>query len=237
MQASRIAELLTPFFGAGGSGEKAASVVPLSSAQLRDISMYVDMLVRWNARMSLTAIREPEDIVTRHFGESFFAARHLFPPPNHEAPPASANPPIDRGGLSVADVGSGAGFPGIPLRLWNPGIHLTLIESNQKKGTFLREVTRTLTLTDVNVFLGRAEDLVRAGSRFDVVTLRAVEHFEKAIQLAASLLAPTGRLAVLVGSTQLDRTRAALPSLTWNAPLPLPSSRSRILLVGVQGTP
>src|SRR5206468_3244719 len=76
-------------------------------------------------------------------------------------------------GSKVADVGSGAGFPGITIKLWAPEISLTLIESNQKKATFLKEITRALTLTNVNIQTARAESL--AGVSFDVVTFRAVE--------------------------------------------------------------
>src|ERR1039457_5516365 len=106
----------------------------LTPAQLDQISTYIDLLQRWNARINLTAIRNEEEIVTRHFGESLFLARHLFPstsPPRH---PES----------SVLDIGSGAGFPGVPIKIWAPGIHLTLFESNHKKTVFLREVARAL---------------------------------------------------------------------------------------------
>ena len=90
-------------------------------------------------------------------------------------------------GERVGDVGSGAGFPGLPLKLWAPHISLTLIESNQKKATFLREVTRALKLTDVLIQTARAETLT--GVAFDLVTLRAVERFESILSLAARLAA------------------------------------------------
>ena len=138
MDAARIAELLQPFLTAPAQ---------LSAAQLNNISTYIDILLRWNARINLTAVRDPEQIVTRHFGESLFAARHLFPADD-------GRPTTD----NCVDVGSGAGFPGLPLKLWAPAIHLTLVESNHKKATFLREVVRSLTLTNVNVFAGRAAD-------------------------------------------------------------------------------
>jgi 16S rRNA (guanine527-N7)-methyltransferase len=133
--------------------------------------------------------------------------------------------------ISLADVGSGAGFPGIPIKLWTPHIHLTLIESNHKKATFLREVARALTLTDINILNARAES-VRA--KFDAVTLRAVERFETILPVAASLLAPSGRLALLIGAAQADHARNALPTLTWSTPCPIPASDSRILVIGNQ---
>ncbi len=153
MTPARIAELLQPFLEAQ----------PLSPAHLYSISTYIDILRRWNARINLTAIRDPEEIVTRHFGESFFAARHLFPVSSSaaktiEVPPCPSVSPVVKA-VEVADLGSGAGFPGIPIKLWAPHISLTLIESNHKKSTFLREVVRALTLTGVNIQNARAETL------------------------------------------------------------------------------
>ena len=128
----------------------------------------------------------------------------------------------------LADLGSGAGFPGIPIKLWAPNIALTLIESNQKKATFLREIARALTLTDVNIQNARAETL--PPSTFDVVTLRAVERFPNALEVAATLLAPSGRLALLISSSQLPAIHTALPTFAWAPPIPVPGSQSRILL-------
>ena len=130
----------------------------------------------------------------------------------------------------VADLGSGAGFPGVPIKIWAPNITLTLIESNHKKATFLRELARTLTLTDVNIQNARAETL--PPSTYDVVTLRAVERLPKVLPVAAMLLAPNGRLALLISSSQLDSTRSTLPDLTWAVPISIPNSQSRILLAG-----
>jgi 16S rRNA (guanine(527)-N(7))-methyltransferase RsmG len=286
MHPARIAELLEPFLGSAATpnhfhsepgqrpGPEPAFLTP---AQLQHISTYIDILLRWNVRINLTAIRDPEDIVPRHFGESLFAARHLFPqrtsvaatelrqiaahgtspgstPGSDSAPEGqkrlsihnAAPPPRSvaddhRSFLacpeqsegtndpsSVADVGSGAGFPGIPLKLWAPQIALTLIESNHKKATFLREVTRAITLTDVNIQAARAETL--SGSQFDVVTLRAVEGFASILPTAASLVAPGGRLALLISSAQSETARSSLPRLIWNPPIQIPSSRTRILL-------
>jgi 16S rRNA (guanine527-N7)-methyltransferase len=237
MYSARIAELLRPFLSAPRHSEPAkAGEEPagLSATQLQSISTYIDILQHWNSRINLTAVRNEEEIVTRHFGECLFAARHLFP----RIYPVSSVPPVVKGLASafdsaearLADLGSGAGFPGIPIKLWAPNIALTLIESNQKKSTFLRELTRALTLTDINIQNARAETL--PPSTFDVVTLRAVEHLPKVLPTAARLLAPTARLALLISSAQLEPTRSTLPSLIWDPPIPVPESQSRILLVG-----
>lgn len=189
--------------------------------------MYIDILLRWNARINLTAIRDAEQIITRHFGESFFAATRLFPdePANDQRPATNDRP-------SVADVGSGAGFPGLPIKLWQPNISLTLIESNHKKAAFLKEIIRALTLTDVNVQTARAETLAgSAEDRYDVVILRAVERFETILPTAAALVAPAGRLALLIGSAQAPQARAALPAWRWLGPDAVPQSRTRVLLI------
>ena len=265
MNTARIAELLEPFLVppiviqddssiAEGSilhsealRTRRGSAV-LSPSQLQHISTYIDILCRWNARINLTAIRDPEEIVTRHFGESLFAARHLFPDGQatcEGAPDASAirgraalqgrvagqgeSRAFAPVAIRVADIGSGAGFPGLPIKLWAPQLSLTLIEANHKKATFLREITRAITLTDVNIQNARAESL--GPSAFDVVTLRAVERFETILPIAAALVASGGRLALLIGSAQQDQARTTLPRFMWSHPVPIPASRTRILLI------
>jgi 16S rRNA (guanine527-N7)-methyltransferase len=193
----------------------------LSSTQLDHISTYIDILRHWNARINLTAIRDEEEIVTRHFGESLFAARCLFP----EASESEAG----KGRVRVADLGSGAGFPGIPIKLWAPSIQLTLIESNHKKATFLRELCRSLTLTDIDIQNERGEEVVQT---YDLVTLRAVERFAEALRVAARLISTGGRLGLLIGSSQVDLARSTLPMMDWKAALSVPLSQSRMLLMG-----
>ncbi|MGA7928620.1 MAG: 16S rRNA (guanine(527)-N(7))-methyltransferase RsmG [Candidatus Sulfotelmatobacter sp.] len=237
MHPTLIAELLHPFF------EEANDQRPTTHDDLyQGISTYIDILLRWNARINLTAIRNPEEIVTRHFGESLFAACHLFPrvypvpsvsavvkdfdfdPANDQRPTTN-----DRAAERVADVGSGAGFPGLAIKLWAPNVALTLIESNHKKATFLREVARALTLTDIDIQNVRAEAL--PPSTFDVVTLRAVERLTDVLPTAANLRAPSGRLALLIASAQLEAIHSTLPHLTWDPPIHIPQSKSRLVLV------
>jgi 16S rRNA (guanine527-N7)-methyltransferase len=210
MDLARIAALLGPFL-AGRT---------LPEVQLQQISTYIDLLIRWNGRINLTAIRDPEEIVTRHFGESLFLASHLFPEPGATS-------------LRVLDIGSGAGFPGLPLKIWEPAISLTLVEANHKKAAFLREVIRALTLTDVNVITARAETLVGTHPPADIITLRAVERFETILPTAVSLVAPGGRLALLISSAQLSQLSTITPDLVWLAPIPVPKSDARVLAISV----
>jgi len=262
LDTNRIAELLKPFLtgvpdlnkncrsGDTCHSEQSeesefASHATLSESQLENISTYIDLLLRWNARINLTAIRQPEGIVTRHFGESFFAARHLFPKKIALEKPTRGKPAKPalseaEGGVqgeqssaqSVIDLGSGAGFPGLPIKIWAPEIALTLIESNQKKATFLREVARALTLTNINVFSGRADQY--GSSSVDVVTLRAVERFESILPLAAKLVAPNGQLALLISEAQLAIAHNLTPTFRWASPIPIPLSSSRIFAVGIR---
>jgi 16S rRNA (guanine527-N7)-methyltransferase len=225
MDEARIAELLAPFLADAAQRRDhkaragASNVAGLSPIQLRHISTYIDVLLRWNARINLTAVRDPEEIVTRHFGESIFAARQLFP----EAQTGTEAP-------HVIDVGSGPGFPGLPIKIWAPHVRLTLIESNYKKAAFLREVVRNLELTGADVFAGRASAFRE--SKADVVTLRAVERFGSILPVAAGLMELGGCLAMLVGAAQVRGALGLSPSLKWDEPIKLPLSDSRVLILG-----
>lgn len=176
--------------------------------------MYIDVLLKWNARVNLTSVRRPEDIVTRHFGESFFAASHLLALGETR---------------SAIDVGSGSGFPGIPFAMTALAARVTLIESNSKKAAFLNEVIRTLQLGNVNVFNGRAEDYQ---SRADLVTLRAVEKFSFSMPIASNLVGAGGRLALMIGKSQVARAQELTSQFSWSDPLAIPGGNSRVLLVG-----
>ncbi len=226
MEASRIQQLLGPYLPH-----------PLNDTQVAQVRRYLDLLIRWNLRLNLTAIRDPEIIVTRHFGESLFAASHLLP-----GEPAGAR---------VADVGSGAGFPGLAMRLYHP-VMVTLVESRQRKAAFLREAARVLEFPDVEVFNDRAERYAAPPSAALIVTLRAVERFEQALSAASSILhcwrlqssqasagatqgrPARGQLALLIGAGQQAQARQLVPQLSWGVPMPIPRSHSRVLLVGEQ---
>lgn len=219
MQLQQIASLLAPFLPPPG----------LSQSQLQCVSNHLDLLLQWNSKINLTSLRSPEEIVTRHFGESFFLAHNFFP---NEPMNQWADEP-----MTCIDVGSGAGFPGMPLKIYVPSLRVTLIESHNKKAIFLKEVVRKNRLIDINIFSGRAEAFAASlGPHGPVhsaqlVTMRAVERFQQILPLAASLLSPQGRLALLIGSSQVLRAHNLLPLLFWQPPIPIPLSRSRVLLI------
>lgn len=183
---AEIARLLNPF------------ISPLSSELISRLAAYLDLLARWNGRTNLTAIRTPEEMVRRHFGESLFAARNLG----------------DTLPGTLLDLGSGAGFPGVPIALVHSQIKVTLAESQNKKATFLREVVRTLGLSNVEVWGARAESMP-AGRQFHTVALRAVDHMDTALS-AAGPRASHQMVLLATGSPRLpaefeEQARTGLP--------------------------
>ena len=202
MDQAAIARLLRPYAEVG-------------SEQLELTSTYIDILLKWNSRTNLTGIREPEGILRRHFGESYFAAAQLI---TH-----------DWSG-SVIDVGSGAGFPGLPIAIYSPNSSVTLIESHGKKATFLGEVVFALGLKNVRVVRGRAEAYAGSG---DVVTLRAVEKFCEVLTTAEGLVGAGGRLALMIGTSQVSEAKRVAACLDWQE-VPVPGGNSRVLLVGTK---
>jgi 16S rRNA (guanine527-N7)-methyltransferase len=193
-----------------------ASQAPLDPQQTQSFADLLSLFLRWNARINLTAIRDEDGILKRHFVESIACARAL---------PAGIS--------TLLDFGSGAGFPGIPIALCRPEISVTLAESQGKKAAFLREAVRVLGLA-AKVHSGRAEALT---TNFDCVTLRAVDKMELAVQAATQLVRPGGWLALMT-------TTAALPALqlsagaefTWPQILPLHGSDDRLLALGLRET-
>lgn len=173
---------------------------------------YLSLLLRWNARINLTAIRDEEGILSRHFVESI-ACAYAIPP----------------GVRTLLDFGSGAGFPGVPIALCRPEISVTLAESQLKKAAFLREVVRTLGLT-ARVSAQRAETL---DARFDCVTMRAVDRMAKAVFACSRLLARDGFLVLMTTAPVLQAVRrAAGTQFRWQPEVELPFSTDRIIAIG-----
>jgi 16S rRNA (guanine527-N7)-methyltransferase len=188
---------------------------PITSTQLCDqIRCYIDLLLRWNARLSLTTITEPRDILRFHFGESLFAVDIV---------------PIRHGRL--ADVGSGAGFPAIPIRMVNADISMTLLEANQKKRVFLSEVCRSLDLVNVEVFPGRMQDLNSTGRDFSAITSRAFKVGEELLHWSSQQLSRSGLLILWTSASEAEKI-ALQHRWLWKDPIPVPESSSRVILIG-----
>lgn len=194
-----------------------ASLEVLDPETAARFDRYAALLLRWNTRINLTAIRDEAGILSRHFVESIACARAL---PHRIA--------------TLLDFGSGAGFPGIPIALCRPEIAVTLAESQMKKAAFLREAVRSLGIS-VNVHSARAETL---GSRFDCVTLRAVDRMTKAVQSASHLVAPDGWMALMTTGTELPLLQEAVgPVWSWNKPVVLTDGENKLLALGIRLSP
>jgi 16S rRNA (guanine527-N7)-methyltransferase len=206
MDQGRLTALLEPYLA-----------TPLSANQIAQVSAYLDLLLRWNARTNLTSVRDPEKIVTRHFGESFFLASKCVA--------AGANTG------AALDIGSGAGFPAIPLKIAYPELDLTLVEAHHTKAVFLREVLRALKLK-AEVRNARAESLPEAIA--DLITFRAVERFDSILPVAARLLRSPSetsqpRIAMLISSAQIGVAREILQNWRFSTPIPIPGTQNRVI--------
>lgn len=179
--------------------EHLGPIASLSPAQLNQLQQHYELLLRWNKMLNLTAVRELDEVVERHYCESIFLAAHL--------------PAIP---LTIADVGSGAGFPGTPVAICRPDCRVILIESHQRKAVFLRESTRAL--SNVSVLAQRAENVQR---RFDWAVSRAV----RPSGIARSLRRLAPNMALLAG----EEIASELPEFSWQPPIRLPWGRKRFL--------
>lgn len=178
------------------------------------IRRYIGILTKWNQRVNLTRIVEPAQILARHFGESFFAASAV---------------PISSGRL--ADVGSGAGFPGLALKLLVPDLEVVLIESNTRKAAFLREVIRELGIERAVVWRERAGDR-DPGLPFDFVTSRAAGGWTGILSWARTAVGLGGRIVLWLGTADSERVRA-MPGWEWRKPVPMPGAYRTELVVGL----
>ena len=190
--------------------------ITLNDKQILCIQRYMGILQQWNEQLNLTAIRDPLEILYRHFCESMYAAVAV---------------PVEAGRL--ADIGSGAGFPGIPLKILRPEIQLFLVDSNIKKGTFLAEVVRDLELTDTRVLISRYQELCEELAPLDFVCCRAVGEFTPFLDWAASEQLSARRTLLWIGGRDLEEARKS-PHWTWQDAIPVPQSLRRFLLVGTR---
>lgn len=191
--------------------------VGLDARAVAQFEAYLTLLLKWNARINLTATREPEEIVRRHFVESIFAAGQ-----------------IPKKTKTLLDFGSGAGFPGIPIAICRPAIGVTLTESQGKKAAFLREAVRTLELK-AEVWPGRVEEMDSARV-FDAVTLRAVDKMAAASKAAVERLAVGGWIAVFA-TRKTEEKLERIKGVRWDMEAAaIPGSEQEILKTGRRET-
>jgi len=175
------------------------------------IRVYISVLLNWNEKISLTKITDPGEIVRFHFGESLFAASSLK---------------IRNGRL--ADVGSGAGFPGLPLAMALPGVRATLIESNAKKAAFLSEASRQL--SNVTVLRSRMEEM-KGPEAFDYICARAVGTHASLIRWSQEKLTSKGRLVLFLGEEDAQAV-SEISRWNWTPRIKIPNSSRRFILSG-----
>lgn len=188
--------------------------IALDSTQIEQIQQYTAILLRWNAKTNLTAIQDPLEILYRHFCESMLGALVI---------------PAEK--CRLADVGSGGGFPGLPMKILRPELDLYLIESNIKKATFLTEVVRELGLTGIRVLVSRYEELSEEVAPLDVVCSRAVGEYVPFLEWAGSPGISVQKVALWIGAQDAEAVRR-LGGWEWRDPHPIPQSRRRCILVG-----
>jgi 16S rRNA (guanine527-N7)-methyltransferase len=194
-----------------------AGLAEIPSEALRQFEAYFTLLLKWNSRVNLTAIRDPDAIIRRHFLECIQCAQML---------PQITN-------ATLLDYGSGAGLPGVPIAICRPEICVTLAESQRKKSAFLREVVRSVGLT-VEVFDGRVEEM-SPDQRFSLVVLRAVDSMAQASAKALARVGPNGRLVIFATKETEVRLKAALPDVEWRDRLPILGTDQGKILIGQRG--
>lgn len=199
-----------------GAIQRAASEfdLKLTDIQVQQIQQFTRLLLAWNDKINLTAIRDPLEILYRHFCESMYGATLL---------------PVEK--CRLADVGSGAGFPGLPLKIIRPHLEVFLIESNVKKATFMAEVIRELGLTDARVLVSRFEELGEEVAPLDFVCSRALGDFSSFLEWAGSPQVSAKNVLFWLGGRDLDEVRA-ISGWQWDSPKPMPHSLQRLLLRG-----
>lgn len=179
----------------------------LSDDQIRQLWEHYDVLLRWNERINLTSIPPGREMVIRHYCESLFFAAQL---------PVTPQP------ISILDMGSGAGFPGVPLAIFRPAWRITLLESHQRKAVFLRESTRPL--PNISVLARRAET---APGQFDWLVSRGVD----ARDVLKSIPRLASKLGLMLGQDDFSVIQSA-PDVAWSAPVQLPWGDRRLCVFG-----
>ena len=190
--------------------------VSLDEPALRVLRTHFELLVRWNRRLNLTGVRDPRQSLRRHFAESLYLTKVV-----------SLGPGL------LYDVGSGAGFPGLPLKAAHPELRVVLVESVQKKAAFLKEVVRAADLQGVRVEAARAEELARRPDRElgHWLTMRAVGRLDRLLPLLRQLLVPQGQVALFLGAADAERA-SKVGGFAWREPVTVPGSERRVILVG-----
>jgi 16S rRNA (guanine527-N7)-methyltransferase len=171
--------------------------IELNERQLLQFDVYNNELLNWNAKTNLISENSSGEIITRHFLDSLTAGQFI-PKPN----------------ARIIDIGSGAGFPGIPLKIAQPALDIYLLEANRKKVSFLKHIIRLLNLSEVIVLHDRVENIMKKDSlkeKFDILISRATFKLVELLPLGEFFLAPDGQLITLKGPKVDEEIKQCLP--------------------------
>lgn len=171
--------------------------IDLSDSTVKMLAAHADELIKWNKVTNLTAITEPREVAIKHFIDSLAALKMVSP------------------GMTVLDIGSGGGFPGIPLKIAMPELSVTLVDAARKRVNFLKHVIRTLKLTKIEAHHGRGEllaGLKLPADRFDVIICRAFTGLDKFVPMALPVLKEGGVILAMKGK-EVDEELAALKTV------------------------
>ena len=190
--------------------------IDVNTNQIAQIQEYIRLLLVWNEKVNLTAIRDPLEILYRHFCESMFATKV-----------------VDLGQCRLVDIGTGAGFPGLALKILLPEVQIILVESNIKKATFLAEVVRALGITGANVMVSRYEELGEEIAPVDFLLVRALGEFEVFLKWAASERVDAKKVILWLGASDVEEVRKR-SRWAWESAVTVPQSLRRVLLIGTR---
>ena len=200
--------------------------VTVGERGIEQMAAHFALLLKWNRKMNLTSLTRPKEIAARHFGESLYLSKVC-----------SELGVLPEGVL--VDVGSGAGFPGLPLKAVWPTLATVLLEPNQKKAIFLKEVVRNACFAGIAIralrldeaVAGSSADEPRLGSRASIATMRAVAVSPESLADLRKLLRPAGTLALFLGGEDALAVKK-FPGFEWNTPIAIPHSVRRVIVLG-----
>jgi len=190
--------------------------IDANSGQVGQIQEYIRLLLVWSEKVNLTAIRDPLEILYRHFCESMFATKV-----------------VELGQCRLADIGTGGGFPGLALKILLPEAQVVLVESNFRKATFLAEVVRALRISRANVLVSRYEELGDEIAPVDFLLARALGEFGVFLKWARSEKVDAKRVILWVGAADVEPVREN-PGWVWDSAVAVPHSLRRVLLLGTK---
>lgn len=177
--------------------------INLNEEQIKKFCRYLELLVQWNQKINLTSLKTPQEIIIKHFLDSISCIKVI-------------NKYIDAEGVSVIDVGAGAGFPGIPIKIICPSVRLSLLEARKKKTIFLKKITEEMNFQQVKILNGRAETFGKCAdhrARYDIAISRAVAHLNTLSEYCLPLVRVGGLFVAQKGRSYKKETEKSFKTI------------------------